>query len=100
MTKCNFCFEDLEQGLPPACVAACPLRVLDYGEGTTASAAEELRLWDIPAAEHPYPLPMNSHTQPRLAVKPHVAMIAPEEKFVANFEEIQPRRLDADLPML
>jgi anaerobic dimethyl sulfoxide reductase subunit B (iron-sulfur subunit) len=30
MTKCNFCMDNINAGLPPACVAACPLRVLDY----------------------------------------------------------------------
>jgi anaerobic dimethyl sulfoxide reductase subunit B (iron-sulfur subunit) len=29
MTKCNLCFEDIDAGLPPACVAGCPLRCLD-----------------------------------------------------------------------
>lgn len=32
MTKCDFCRDYLEQGQPPACVAACPCRALDYGE--------------------------------------------------------------------
>jgi hypothetical protein len=32
MTKCNFCFDEIDQGKPPACVAACPLRVLDFIE--------------------------------------------------------------------
>ncbi len=91
MTKCNFCFDYLEQGLPPACVAACPLRVLDYGEGTTGSAAKELRLWDLPAEAHPYPLPGYSHTEPRLAIKPHPAMQNAERKSVANAEEVRPR---------
>jgi anaerobic dimethyl sulfoxide reductase subunit B (iron-sulfur subunit) len=91
MTKCNFCFDDLEQGLPPACVAACPMRVLDYGEGTTDVTTKELRLWDTPPEMHPYPLPGYSHTAPRLALKPHAAMNTPEEKFVANLEEIRPR---------
>jgi anaerobic dimethyl sulfoxide reductase subunit B (iron-sulfur subunit) len=90
MTKCNFCFDDLEQGLPPACVAACPMRVLDYGESTD-SGTKEIRLWDVPPDTHPYPLSLSSHTQPQLAIKPHVAMNTMEEKFVANLEEIQPR---------
>jgi len=32
MSKCDFCQDYLAQGLPPACVAACPCRALDYGE--------------------------------------------------------------------
>lgn len=32
MTKCNFCKDYLEQGKPPACVAACPTRSLTFGE--------------------------------------------------------------------
>ena len=86
MTKCDLCIDQLEQGLPPACVAACPMRVLDYGEISTGIA-----LWDVPSTTHPFPLPSYSHTQPRLAVKPHAAMNKGETKSVANLEEIQPR---------
>ncbi len=31
MSKCSFCVEDLDAGLEPACVAACPVRALDCG---------------------------------------------------------------------
>jgi DMSO reductase anchor subunit len=88
MTKCDFCFDQLEQGLPPACVAACPMRVLDYGE---AENAQGVALWDVPSNEHPFPMPEFSHTQPRLAIQPHAAMNNVLEKSIANFEEVQPR---------
>jgi len=93
MTKCDFCIDNLEQGLPPACVAACPMRVLDYGEATTDQvlAANKLALWETPVEAHPYPLANYSHTQPRLALHPHAAMSTLEKKSVANLEEIQPR---------
>jgi anaerobic dimethyl sulfoxide reductase subunit B (iron-sulfur subunit) len=93
MTKCDFCIDHLEQGLPPACVAACPLRVLDYGETRTESilTSNQHKLWESPAETHPYPLPNYSHTQPRLALQPHAAMNTLEKKSVANLEEIQPR---------
>jgi anaerobic dimethyl sulfoxide reductase subunit B len=91
MTKCNFCYDSLDQGLPPACVAACPMRVLDFGEATKEQlVANRLALWDAAPEEHPYPLPNYSHTQPRVVIKPHSAMNATETKFVANLEEIQP----------
>lgn len=30
--KCDFCVDYLEKGEAPACVAACPVRALDFGE--------------------------------------------------------------------
>jgi DMSO reductase anchor subunit len=104
MSKCNFCFDNLDQGLPPACVAACPLRVLDYMETSAESAPAtiEIRLWEAPPHIHPYPLPNYSRTQPRLAIKQHPAMNTAEKKFVANFEEIRPRIPSAweDVPLI
>jgi DMSO reductase anchor subunit len=64
--------------------------VLDYVEATEM-VPQGVRLWDVPAEQHPYPLSPTSHTQPKLAIKPHAAMNTREEKFVANLEEIQPR---------
>ncbi len=90
MSKCNFCFDDLDQGLPPACVAACPLRVLGHEE--MDSTARGIPLWDTSPDLHPYPLPGFSHTQPRLAVTPHPGMNRSEAKAVANAEEIRLRR--------
>ena len=79
MAKCNFCFDNIDAGLPPACVAACPMRVLDFVEVDGGEDALRLRsgrknLWELPASEHPFPLPNNSRTEPHLMVKPHAAM--------------------------
>jgi anaerobic dimethyl sulfoxide reductase subunit B (iron-sulfur subunit) len=96
MTKCNFCMDELDQGKPPACVAACPMRVLDFVEVSSnqypAFSGEYQRLWEIPATEHPFPLPAFSRTQPHLAIKPHPAMGNGLEKAVANREEVKPPR--------
>ena len=109
MTKCNFCYDDLDAGLPPSCVAACPLRALDFKSvDDTPAPANRLHLWQIPASAHPFPLPPYSRTEPHLALKPHPAMASPLEKQVANREEIRPglvarhRRLPArdELPLV
>ncbi|HUI87244.1 MAG TPA: DMSO/selenate family reductase complex B subunit [Anaerolineales bacterium] len=94
MTKCNFCYDNLEMGLPPACVSACPLRALDYAEINDRHnlAAERVALWETPAADHPYPMPGNSRLEPHLAVKPHAAMKSTADKFIANLEEVHPQR--------
>lgn len=31
MTKCDLCFDYVEEGKLPSCVASCPMRVLDFG---------------------------------------------------------------------
>jgi anaerobic dimethyl sulfoxide reductase subunit B len=94
MTKCNFCYDNLALGLPPACVSACPMRVLDFAEVNDEQnlASDRVALWEIPAAVHPYPLPDNSLTQPRLLIKPHAAMKFMEEKNIANREEVYPQK--------
>lgn len=64
MTKCDFCQDLQAQGQKPACVDACVMRVLQYGElaelrakyGTTASVE---------------PLPNADLTKPSLVIKPH-----------------------------
>jgi anaerobic dimethyl sulfoxide reductase subunit B len=94
MTKCNFCFDDIDAGRPPACVAACPMRVLDYVEVSRdqSSVNSFQGLWEIPGTEHPFPLPAFSRTQPHLAIKPHAGMGSGLEKVISNQEEIQTQR--------
>jgi anaerobic dimethyl sulfoxide reductase subunit B (iron-sulfur subunit) len=64
MTKCTFCVDELEQGKPPACVAACPLRALDFGDLAELQAR-------YGSAQVVYPLPNPELTEPRLVLKPH-----------------------------
>lgn len=108
MSKCNFCFDNLDAGLPPACVAACPLRVLDFvvltdDEGPMtkntlssvlgpSSAPAHWALWNTPATEHPFPLPAFSRTQPHLAIKLHAGMVNGLAKVISNREETQTQR--------
>jgi anaerobic dimethyl sulfoxide reductase subunit B len=64
MTKCNFCEDLLAQGQNPACVDACPMRAIEFGEIT------ELRAKHGTMSEIE-PLPAASVTKPNLVVTPH-----------------------------
>jgi anaerobic dimethyl sulfoxide reductase subunit B (iron-sulfur subunit) len=101
MSKCNFCFEAIDAGQLPACVAACPLRVLDFMEVTEAEPEEPgIALWEVPASGHPFPLPAYSRTQPHMRVNPHPAMLNTLEKQVANSEELRPQEAKSELPLV
>ncbi len=64
MTKCNLCADHLEQGKDPACVAACPSRVLHYGDITALRDT----YGDTADIE---PLPDPGITKPALVITPH-----------------------------
>lgn len=64
MTKCTFCEDELAQGRPPACVAACGLRTLDFGELSDLQRR-------YPGSAEVYPLPAASLTEPGLLIRPH-----------------------------
>jgi anaerobic dimethyl sulfoxide reductase subunit B (iron-sulfur subunit) len=83
MTKCHFCFDYIDQGKAPACVAACPMRVLDFGE------LSELRAKYGHTGEI-YPLPKATYTRPALVVKSHRDAVRAwnEKAYVANKEEV------------
>lgn len=68
MTKCTFCAEELAQGLPPACVAACGVRALDYGERAELQAR-------YAGAPEVFPLPEAHLTEPGLVIRPHQAAL-------------------------
>jgi anaerobic dimethyl sulfoxide reductase subunit B (iron-sulfur subunit) len=83
MTKCSFCVEDLDAGRPPVCVAACPLRALDFGD--RAELEEKYG-----AVGKVFPLPETHLTDPSLVVTPHKEAGRASDKSaeVANWEEV------------
>lgn len=64
ITKCDFCVDLLEQGLPPVCVAACPLRAIEYGELSELEARHGKLVQVVP-------LPKSTLTEPALLLTPH-----------------------------
>ena len=85
MTKCTFCADLLSEGKPPACVAACPMRALDFGEQAELTARYGV-------AGHLRPLPDPSLTRPAIVITPHPAALRSQQEpgHVANREEVAP----------
>jgi anaerobic dimethyl sulfoxide reductase subunit B (iron-sulfur subunit) len=83
MTKCNLCYDAIDAGESPACVAACPSRALDFGE------LEELKA-KYGGVDEIAPLPEASITQPSLVITPHkhAAPVGSRNGELANPEEV------------
>jgi len=64
MTKCTFCADELDEGRPPVCVTACPLRVLEFGE-----EHEDVASARTAATQEPLPDPQL--TEPALILSEH-----------------------------
>jgi anaerobic dimethyl sulfoxide reductase subunit B (iron-sulfur subunit) len=64
MTKCNACADLVAQGQKPACVDACVMRALDFGELSELRARHGV----VDAIE---PLPAAGFTRPSLVITPH-----------------------------
>ncbi|MCJ7702103.1 MAG: dimethylsulfoxide reductase subunit B [Anaerolineales bacterium] len=64
MTKCDFCSDLIDEGKSPACVTACQMRVLHFGD------IDELRVEHGRVADV-YPLPDPRLTKPALVLTPH-----------------------------
>jgi anaerobic dimethyl sulfoxide reductase subunit B (iron-sulfur subunit) len=83
MTKCDFCRDLQEQGKPPACVAACPNRALQYGE--YEALAVKYGLSQVVA-----PLPDAAITKPNLILTPnrHARPSGAQAGKISNPEEV------------
>ncbi len=83
MSKCTLCADNLDQGLPPSCVAACPLRALEFGE----RAELEARYGSLVGV---YPLPEPHLTEPALTLTPHKDTVraADGSARIGNREEV------------
>jgi anaerobic dimethyl sulfoxide reductase subunit B (iron-sulfur subunit) len=62
--KCDFCLDLLSKGEVPACVAACPMRALDYG------VLGELRK-KYGTVDQTRGMPSAANTEPSLVISPH-----------------------------
>jgi anaerobic dimethyl sulfoxide reductase subunit B (iron-sulfur subunit) len=94
MTKCTFCVEDVEAGLAPACVSACPLRVLDFGDQAELEQGQAIR--------SVAPLPEGEMTGPAMFIQPHRDASRAEQPpgRVANREEVQTGKKTSELPLV
>jgi anaerobic dimethyl sulfoxide reductase subunit B (iron-sulfur subunit) len=84
MTKCNMCFDYVDEGKNPSCVDACPMRAMDFGEF-------DVLVKKYGDEKSVFPLPNRQHTEPSLVVKPHRSCdeLMLEKPAVVNLEEVR-----------
>jgi len=82
MTKCTLCYDYLEEGKEPACVAACPMRVLEIGD-----LVELERKYGKHA--NVFPLPPVHHTQPSIVITQHPSAQKSKNWKIINQEEVK-----------
>lgn len=83
VTKCDFCVDAVDAGGPPACVAACPGRALDFGDFEDLKRKYE-------GKGSVFPLPDEDQTEPALVIRPHRDSARAEGAAaeVVNWEEL------------
>jgi len=83
MSKCDFCRADVEQGGAPACVAACPMRAMDFGEiaDLRAKYGDECEVFPLPPAHKTRPsLVVHAHRDAHKANVKTARIANPEER--------------------
>jgi anaerobic dimethyl sulfoxide reductase subunit B (iron-sulfur subunit) len=83
MTKCDLCYDEVAAGGAPACVLACPMRALEFGEFETLRE----KYGDQAAV---YPMPPAETTRPSVVFKPHKDAVRAESEGarIGNREEV------------
>jgi anaerobic dimethyl sulfoxide reductase subunit B (iron-sulfur subunit) len=83
MTKCNLCYDYIDDGKIPSCVASCPMRVLDFGP------LDEL-IGKYGKGATVFPLVPDEICDPSLVVKKHRKCPSLEkDSEITNWEEVK-----------
>lgn len=83
MSKCHFCYDNIDKGEKPTCVTSCPMRALDFGE------LNEL-IEKYGSVNEIYPLPESNLTNPSLVITPHKDAVRSNSSkaSISNTEEL------------
>jgi anaerobic dimethyl sulfoxide reductase subunit B (iron-sulfur subunit) len=69
--KCNMCIDFINEGGIPACVEACPQRILEWGDMDALKKKHPSATTDIPI------LPNSSQTDPSTIITPRPCALDP-----------------------